>query len=69
VSPLAVLALASLAGWLGVLLGTARAWDLHPIAEDEALPPEPGSWPSVAVLVPARNEAALLPATLAALHA
>jgi hopene-associated glycosyltransferase HpnB len=69
VSPLAVLALASLAGWLGVLLGTARAWDLHPIAEDEALPPEPGSWPSVAVLVPARNEGALLPATLAALHA
>jgi len=68
VSPLAVLALASLAGWLGVLLGTARAWDLHPIAEDEAEPPGPESWPSVAVLVPARNEGALLPATLAALH-
>ena len=66
---LAGLALASLAGWLGVLVGTARAWDLHPIAEDEPVPPEPGPWPSVAVLVPGRNEGALLPATVAALHA
>jgi hopene-associated glycosyltransferase HpnB len=66
---LAGLALASLAGWLGVLLGTSRAWDLHPVAEDELPPPDPAVWPSVAVLVPARNEADLLPLTLPALHA
>ena len=66
---LGVLALASLAGWIGVLAGTARAWDLRPIAEDEPQPPEPERWPSVAVLVPARNEADVLPETLPALLA
>jgi hopene-associated glycosyltransferase HpnB len=65
----AVIAALSLAGWLGVALGTARAWDLRPIGEDEPAPPEPAAWPSVAVLVPARNEAAVLPLTLPALHA
>ncbi len=66
---LAGLALASLAGWICVLLGTARAWDLRPIAEDEPAPPDPTAWPTVCVLVPARNEAAVLPATLPALLA
>jgi hopene-associated glycosyltransferase HpnB len=66
---LAGLALASLAGWLGVLLGTSRAWDLRPVGEDEPAPPDPAEWPSAAVLVPARNEAELLPLTLRALHA
>jgi hopene-associated glycosyltransferase HpnB len=64
-----VVAALALAGWLGVLLGTSRAWDLRPIAEDEPAPPDPASWPSVAVLVPARNEADLLPETLAAMRA
>ena len=62
-------AAAALAGWLGVLLGTARAWDLRPIGEDGPASPEPPSWPTVAVLVPARNEASLLPCTLPALRA
>jgi len=66
---LAILALASLAGWVGVLAGTARAWDLRPIAEDEPEPADPAHWPSVAVLVPARNEADQLPHTLPALLA
>jgi hopene-associated glycosyltransferase HpnB len=69
VTVLAGFALASLAGWLGVLLGTARAWDLRPVAEDEPAPPEPPTWPSVAVIVPARNEADVLPSTLPALQA
>jgi hopene-associated glycosyltransferase HpnB len=64
---LAVLALTGAAGWLGVLLGTARAWDLRPIAEDDEEPPAPTRWPSVTALVPARNEAAVLPQTLPAL--
>ncbi|HST24767.1 MAG TPA: glycosyltransferase [Gaiellaceae bacterium] len=66
---LTVVAFVSLAGWLGVLLGTACAWDLRPIAEDEPAPPDPTSWPSVTVLVPARNEAEQLPRTLPALLA
>jgi hopene-associated glycosyltransferase HpnB len=66
---LTALAALSLAGWIGVLLGTGRAWDLRPIGEDEPPPPDPAHWPSVAVLVPARNEAAVLPATLPALLA
>src|SRR5262245_30645516 len=64
-----VVAALALAGWIGVLLGTARAWDLRPIGEDEPAPPPPRRWPSVAVLVPARNESVLLPETLTALRA
>jgi hopene-associated glycosyltransferase HpnB len=66
---LAIVAVVSLAGWIAVLLGTARAWDLHPIAEEELPPPEPERWPSACVLVPARNEAVVLPSTLPALLA
>jgi hopene-associated glycosyltransferase HpnB len=66
---LAALAVASLTGWIAVLLGTARAWDLQPIAEDEPAPSDPPRWPSVAALVPARDEADLLPSTLPALLA
>jgi hopene-associated glycosyltransferase HpnB len=66
---LAILAVVPLALWLAVVLGTARAWDLRPIAEDEAAPADPARWPSVAVLVPARNEAPVLPSTLPALLA
>jgi hypothetical protein len=54
----------SLAAWLGVAIRRPRAWQLLPIAEDEPLPPEPDAWPSVTVVVPARNEAATLPVTL-----
>ena len=60
---------ASLALWLGVLLHPARPWTLRPVAEDEPAPPELAAWPPVAVLVPARNEAAYLPRTLSALVA
>jgi hopene-associated glycosyltransferase HpnB len=65
----AIIAAVSLAGWLGVLLGTSRAWDLRPVGEDEPRPPDPDAWPSVTVLVPARNEADLLPLTLPSLRA
>jgi hopene-associated glycosyltransferase HpnB len=54
------------AAWLGVLFARARAWSLHPIAEDEPAP-EPAVWPGVHVLVPARDEAESLPQTLPAL--
>jgi len=55
--------------WLGVLLHPARPWDLRPTDEDGPPPADPAAWPSVAVLVPARNEAATLPITLPALLA
>jgi hopene-associated glycosyltransferase HpnB len=61
----------ALAAWVGLLLYPARPWDLRPIAEDEHEPgPSPSRrWPSVAVLVPARNEATLLPVTVPTLLA
>jgi hopene-associated glycosyltransferase HpnB len=57
----------SLALWLAVLLHPARPWALRPAAEDEPEPPDPGSWPPVTAIVPARNEADYLPTTLPAL--
>lgn len=60
--------LAALA-WAAILLRPARPWDLRPVAEDCEPPPEPPRWPTVWVLVPARNEAACLPRTLPAVLA
>lgn len=67
--PLAVLVCLAVGGvalvaWLAILLEPARPWDLQPIGEDEPAPPEPSSWPAVAVLVPARNEVDVLPLAL-----
>lgn len=53
--------------WLGVLLHPARPWDFQPVGDDEPPPPAPSIWPSVCILVPARNERDSLPDTLPAL--
>ncbi|HZU16987.1 MAG TPA: glycosyltransferase, partial [Candidatus Dormibacteraeota bacterium] len=42
---------------------------MRPVGDDEPPSPDPAAWPSVGVLVPARNEAAMLPHTLPALLA
>jgi hopene-associated glycosyltransferase HpnB len=55
--------------WVAVALRPDRAWDMRPVAEDEPSPPAPSSWPSVDVVVPARNESAVLPRSLPALLA
>ncbi len=55
--------------WIGVLFDPKRAWQLRPVAEDETPPPSPSSWPSVRIVVPAHNEASVLPQTMAALLA
>jgi hopene-associated glycosyltransferase HpnB len=55
--------------WLALALRPERAWDCRPVAEDEPAPPDPASWPSVCILVPARNEEAMLRRTLPALLA
>ena len=63
---IAACVLAALA-WAYLLAGHGGYW-----RTDQRLPPapaDPGSWPSVAAVVPARNEAAVLPATLPTLLA
>lgn len=64
-----VLGAVSLAAWLALLLLPGRPWDLRPRAEEGPPPPDPPAWPPVCALVPARDEAALLPETLPALLA
>ncbi|MFI6206223.1 glycosyltransferase [Streptomyces sp. NPDC051041] len=56
----------SLAAWLWLLLCRGMFW-----RTDVGLPPrrEPGGWPPVCVVVPARDEAAVLPGTLPTLLA
>ncbi|MEU7059079.1 glycosyltransferase [Streptomyces sp. NPDC046197] len=61
-------AVASLAAWLWLLLGQGFFWrtDVRlPPGED----PDPDDWPSVCVVVPARDEAAVLPRSLPSLLA
>ncbi|MGW0335573.1 glycosyltransferase [Streptomyces sp. NPDC003011] len=59
-------AVGSLAAWLWLLLGQGFFW-----RTDVRLPPrrDPDAWPSVCVVVPARDEAAVLPASLPSLLA
>jgi hopene-associated glycosyltransferase HpnB len=60
----------SLAAWLWLSLGRGLYWrtDVRlPAAADDG--PDSGPWPTVAVVVPARNEAGVLPETLPALLA
>jgi hopene-associated glycosyltransferase HpnB len=60
------IAVASLAAWLWLLLGQGLFW-----RTDVRLPPrrDPEEWPSVCVVVPARDEAAVLPHSLPSLLA
>ena len=62
--PIAVSAL-SLAAWLYLALLHGRFW--RGDQRLSGLEPEPRRWPSVTAVVPARDEAALLPATLRSL--
>ncbi|MGA0069320.1 MAG: glycosyltransferase [Miltoncostaeaceae bacterium] len=55
--------------WAGVLLHPARPWDLRPMADDDPPPPNRPAWPAVGVVIPARNEADGIAATLAGLDA
>ncbi|MFJ7156325.1 glycosyltransferase [Streptomyces sp. NPDC101118] len=63
-SVLTVTALLSLAAWVWLLLCQGMFW-----RTDVRLPPrrDPARWPSVAVVVPARDEAAVLPDSLPSL--
>ncbi|MHC0431746.1 glycosyltransferase [Streptomyces sp. O3] len=65
-SALAWTAVVSLTAWLWLLLGQGFFW-----RTDVRLPPrrDPAGWPSVCVIVPARDEAAVLPESLPSLLA
>ncbi len=66
VSAIAWTAAGSLAAWLWLLLGQGFFW-----RTDVRLPPrrDPADWPDVCVVVPARDEAAVLPESLPSLLA
>ncbi|MGH3824066.1 MAG: glycosyltransferase, partial [Pseudonocardiaceae bacterium] len=61
------LATASAAAWAYLLMGHGRFWLTS--TRLPADPPEPHGWPSVGVVIPARDEAAVLPETLPTLLA
>ncbi len=46
------------------MLHPARPWDLRPIDAEGPPPPEPDAWPSVGVVIPARNEEDLIAGTI-----
>lgn len=62
-----LLGFVSLLIWLGIWLHPARPWDFQPVGDDDPIPSPSGAWPSVCILVPARNERDALPHTLPAL--
>jgi hopene-associated glycosyltransferase HpnB len=60
------IALLSLAIWIYLLVGRGQFWRTQPVMLDRAqlIPPALMVWPTVAIVIPARNEAAMLPLTL-----
>ncbi|MEI6235938.1 MAG: glycosyltransferase [Planctomycetota bacterium] len=67
--PIVFIATLSVLSWLYILLHPAKPWDFQPVGDDAPLPPLPEgvTFPRVAIIVPARNEAESLPNTLPAL--
>ena len=58
----------ALLGWLWLLLGRRGFWRARPLIEDAPWSPPP-AWPAVVAIVPARDEAEVLPTTLTSLFA
>jgi hopene-associated glycosyltransferase HpnB len=52
-----LLGIITLAIWLHLFFGRALFWRVRSLDADRLTPKEPAQWPSVAVVVPARNEA------------
>lgn len=61
------LGLAALAAWLVLLFGRAGFWRARDDDADAPDLPEPQSWPEIVVLVPARDEATTIAATVRSL--
>jgi len=66
VTPLGAAALASVLGWLYLLLGRSAFWRADQRLE-VILPPAYGIWPAVVVVIPARDEAPYVGAAVASL--
>lgn len=66
---LSIAATLSFLAWAYILFHPARPWDFQPVGDELPISDLPAatSWPRVCVIVPARNEAQSLPATLPAL--
>jgi hopene-associated glycosyltransferase HpnB len=62
----AIIAAVSLATWIYLILGRGAFWRARPWEADDRSG-EPAAWPRVVSVVPARNEADMLPDTLASL--
>jgi hopene-associated glycosyltransferase HpnB len=69
VSALTWIAAGALVVWLWLLLGQGFFWRTDVRLPRTPAGEEPGDWPSVAIVVPARDEAAVLPASLPSLLA
>jgi hopene-associated glycosyltransferase HpnB len=65
---LIVLGAIPLAVWLSLLLAHGRFWTADQ-RDDRDVPPEPASWPSVAAVVPARDEADVIARSIGSLLA
>jgi hopene-associated glycosyltransferase HpnB len=66
---LAAVCLVATAAWLYLLAGRGGFWRTDVRLPGRADAPDPDRWPSVAAVVPARDEAAILPVTLPTLLA
>ena len=65
-TPALVIAAISLAAWVYLLIGRGFFWLMRE-RDDHNSPPEPALWPSVAAVVPARNEADVISRSVASL--
>jgi hopene-associated glycosyltransferase HpnB len=63
-----IIALIGLAAWVYLLAARGGFWRTH-IRDDRDVPPPPLEWPSVAAVVPARNEADVIGQSLSSLLA
>lgn len=61
------LTVASLAIWIGLLCFRGQFWQADQYLQDDAQNCRPNDYPAVGVVIPARNEAELLPVTLRSL--
>ena len=66
---LGIVCVASLAAWVYLVAGHGGFWRTSHRLPAVAAEPAPGAWPDVVAVVPARNEAGILPETLPALLA
>lgn len=67
-NPALAIASISLAIWLYLFVARGNFWNLCPFDDDEATHPARANWPTVAAVIPARNEAETIAQTIASLQ-